>query len=69
MAYINVTHGTALTDRIRETLDRVREARAKRATYNRTVAELTALSDRDLADLGISRLNIEDIARTHVYGA
>lgn len=31
--------------------------------YNRTIAELSALSNRDLADLGIGRADIGRIAR------
>lgn len=31
--------------------------------YRETVRELSKLSDRELDDLGISRSNIEDIAR------
>lgn len=31
--------------------------------YRETVTELSRLSDRDLADLGISRFEIQDIAR------
>lgn len=31
--------------------------------------ELAMMSDRDLADLGISRYDIRSIARTAVYGA
>jgi uncharacterized protein YjiS (DUF1127 family) len=34
--------------------------------YNRTVAELRALSGRELADLGIARADIERIAREAV---
>jgi len=34
--------------------------------YNRTVSELSALSNRDLADLGISRSDIQRIARSAV---
>jgi uncharacterized protein YjiS (DUF1127 family) len=34
--------------------------------YNRTVAELNALSNRDLSDLGISRTDIARIAREAV---
>lgn len=40
----------------------------QRRVYTRTVAELNALSDRELADLGISRLGITDIAREAAYG-
>jgi uncharacterized protein YjiS (DUF1127 family) len=34
--------------------------------YNRTVNELSMLSDRDLQDLGVNRYDIERIARDSV---
>ena len=34
--------------------------------YNRTVTELESLSNRDLADLGISRVDIPRLAREAV---
>jgi uncharacterized protein YjiS (DUF1127 family) len=34
--------------------------------YNRTVSELSALSNRELADLGIVRADIQSIARQAV---
>jgi uncharacterized protein YjiS (DUF1127 family) len=37
--------------------------RERQALYNRTVSELDALTDRDLADLGIPRADIRRIAR------
>lgn len=37
--------------------------------YRRTLAELQGMSDRDLADLGVSRLSIRDIAFDAVYRA
>ncbi len=39
--------------------------RAYLATYN----ELNALSDRELDDIGLSRLNVRDVARETVYGS
>jgi uncharacterized protein YjiS (DUF1127 family) len=36
--------------------------------YRETVEELSRLSDRELDDLGISRYEIESIARTSVHG-
>ena len=33
--------------------------------YRETVRELSRLSDRDLDDLGISRFEIDSVARTH----
>lgn len=45
---------------------RVKEAVARKITeirvYAQTRSELEAMSDRDLADLGITRFMIEDIA-------
>lgn len=40
----------------------------RRAIYRQTVAELTALSSRDLGDLGISRSSIRQVAREAAYG-
>ena len=37
--------------------------------YRNTVRELSALTDRDLADLGIARCDIENVARKHMKGA
>lgn len=43
-------------------------ALARRRVYTRTLAELRELTDRELADLGISRLSIADVAREAAYG-
>jgi uncharacterized protein YjiS (DUF1127 family) len=48
---------------------RLNKALADYRTYRRTYAELAQLTDRELADLGISRASIRDIAREAVYGA
>ena len=37
--------------------------------YRQTLDELDALSDRELADLGLSRLQVRDVAYESVYGA
>lgn len=47
---------------------RMAEDMAKRKIYRRTVRELGALSDRDLADLGLHRSHIRQIAQTAAYG-
>ena len=40
---------------------------ARRAEYKRILAELEALSDRDLSDIGIARIQISDVARQAAY--
>jgi uncharacterized protein YjiS (DUF1127 family) len=43
----------------------IREKIAKFAAYQRTVRELAALDNRQLNDLGITRGDIKNIARSH----
>jgi uncharacterized protein YjiS (DUF1127 family) len=40
----------------------------KRARYLRTVDELSRLTERDLADLGIARSDIQYVARQNSFG-
>ena len=47
--------------------DTIREGYRSRAIYNRTVSELNALSDRELADIGISRSMITRVALEAAY--
>jgi uncharacterized protein YjiS (DUF1127 family) len=42
--------------------------RARRAVFNQTLGELRRMTDRDLADIGIARVQIEDIAYEAAYG-
>lgn len=46
----------------------VAEAMRKRRLYAQTIYELNLLTDRELTDLGISRLAIVDVAREAAYG-
>ena len=70
MAYATTTHidRKGFLDRLTGLKVAVLTAINQRRVYDRTVAELNALSDRDLTDLGISRLGIADIAREAAYG-
>ena len=70
MAYVNTTSAArkGFADRLMMVRDLVLTAIAQRRTYLRTVAELNALTDRELADLGISRLGITEIAHEAAYG-
>ena len=58
--------------RLREWFEAGKNAAAKRrrqrGTYVRILHELQSASDYDLADLGISRLSIKDIAHNAAYG-
>lgn len=70
MAYVN-TNSIArkgFADRLAFAKDIVLNAINQRRVYARTVAELNGLTDRELADLGISRLGITEIAREAAYG-
>jgi uncharacterized protein YjiS (DUF1127 family) len=44
----------------------IRKTFRKWAAYQQTIRELTALDNRQLADLGITRTDIQRIARDHV---
>ncbi len=70
MAYVNTTRidRKGFADRLAFVKNAVLTAINQRRVYARTVAELNALSDRDLSDLGISRLGITEVAREAAYG-
>jgi uncharacterized protein YjiS (DUF1127 family) len=70
MAYVNTTQSarSGLMARLAFLKDGVATALQQRRTYARTVAELNALTDRELNDLGISRLSIPEIAHEAAYG-
>ncbi len=47
----------------------LRKAFADYRLYRQTLNELDGLSDRELLDLGLSRLSIRQVAYDSVYGA
>lgn len=51
-----------------QTRDNLRAELAKRKVYRTTYYELSSLTDRDLADLGIARSNIKALAMESAYG-
>jgi uncharacterized protein YjiS (DUF1127 family) len=65
MAYItgNAAPSLGLGQRLSGIIDRYRRARMAREIYRQTYDELSVLSDRDLADLGIARASIPAVAR------
>lgn len=54
--------------RARGLFARLAQAVSDYRAYLEVRTELNALSNRELADLGISRLNVRDVAREAVYG-
>ena len=70
MAYVTDVFAPSLTltERLTTLRDAWTERRAKAKIYYATLNELRVLSDRDLADLGISRANIPHIARLAAEG-
>ena len=68
MAYVNSRSSQAtLADRFAAFFKLGKDAVERRRVYNQTVAELNNLSDRDLADLGLARGNINQIAYEAAY--
>lgn len=65
MAYTSETRpaGSALLNGFSATVEALKAARAKRKVFNRTVDELSSLSNAELADIGLSRSVIRAVAR------
>lgn len=59
----------SLISRLRAGYESVQASWARYQEYTRTYEELDSLDNRELADIGISRAQISDLAREHVYGA
>lgn len=70
MAYANNSRAASLglMDRLNGAFANFKAQRAQRAVYLRTVYELNLLTNRELSDLGIARISIEDVARVAAYG-
>lgn len=70
MAYVSGIRGieVGLADRAAAFLGGLRDNRRRYRMYRQTVRELTALTDRELADLGIHRSSISAIAMEAAYG-
>lgn len=75
MATLDLIHGgmrrndLAGNGSIAKFLANVRNHIARRGLYSQTIRELDAMSDRDLADLGIARADIRRIAHEAAWGA
>jgi len=70
MSYASTLRATNLNLALRftDTVKAVRAALQRRRVFNQTVRELSQLSSRDLADLGIHRSMITRIALESAYG-
>lgn len=70
MAYVNGIRRIeiGLAERAAAFLSGLRDNRRRYRVYRQTVNELNALSERELADLGIHRSSISAIAMEAAYG-
>jgi uncharacterized protein YjiS (DUF1127 family) len=62
------TYDTGIAGGLGRWLERLHSRHAAHRLYRNTLSELEALNDRELGDLGLSRLVIRDVARESVYG-
>lgn len=75
MAVLDLIHGGMHRDNIAgngaiaKFLANARNHMARRAVYRQTLRELGELSNRELADLGLSRSNIRSVAYEAAWGS
>ena len=69
MAYASYTKEDVRFGSARGSFSDLKRRIADYRRYRRTLEELRALSDRDLADLQLSRFSIKAVAWESVYGA
>ncbi|WP_112324039.1 DUF1127 domain-containing protein [Oceanibium sediminis] len=62
------TAGNGLFARIARVFARIQQSLAESREFRRTYNELNSLSDRELADLGLNRMDLSRVARDTVYG-
>jgi uncharacterized protein YjiS (DUF1127 family) len=65
---ITNTYDASIAGGLGGLIERLRRGYANYRLYRKTLDELEVLNDRELNDLGISRLVIREIARESVYG-
>jgi uncharacterized protein YjiS (DUF1127 family) len=70
MAYVNSSRATTygIADRVAVIVKSLRVGLERRRVFKQTVRELQALSNRELADLGIHRSMITRVANEAAYG-
>ncbi len=57
----------SLITRLKNFVARNKQANADWAKYKQTMLELQRLSNRELADIGVRRGDIDDIAQDHIF--
>ncbi|MGB7270758.1 MAG: DUF1127 domain-containing protein [Albidovulum sp.] len=62
------TANAGITDRIWGFFTGLNESRQRYSIYRQTLRELSALSDRELNDLGLHNSMLEDVAMKAAYG-
>lgn len=68
MAYTTQSYAASpILARVSDLVSDLKERHAKNRIYRQTMLELSALSSRDLADLGICRSNIKSVAYEAAY--
>lgn len=70
MAYVNSSRAASygIADRAAAIVKSIRVGLERRRVFKQTVRELQALSNRELADLGIHRTMITRVANEAAYG-
>ncbi|WP_198431750.1 MULTISPECIES: DUF1127 domain-containing protein [Paracoccaceae] len=70
MAYVNSSRAASygIADRAAAIVKSIRVGLERRRVFKQTVRELQALSNRELADLGIHRSMITRVANEAAYG-
>jgi len=70
MAYsVSNMRATHIADRMRAALRNFGEEMVRRRVYRTTLMELNALSNRELADLGMNRSELRRVAYEAAYGS
>jgi uncharacterized protein YjiS (DUF1127 family) len=72
MAYMNANTptvaGNPIARMFADAIADYKAASARRVVYRDVVVQLEGMTDRDLADVGIARITIRDVAKQAAYG-
>jgi uncharacterized protein YjiS (DUF1127 family) len=69
MTYVTQSRPASIWQRLSDVMANLAERRAQDRAYRSTVAQLSALSSRDLLDMGVHPGDIEEIAYQAAYKA